>query len=128
MDRDDRSFCVAVVADELVNEGAAGFDVLGVLDRAGWGVIVLPPAWYEDAVAAPLLDQVAEHLHEFARHGYAIALVGERAGLADALAGAGIALPDSIVPREASQLEAALAARAADLAPRDAAGVQRAAS
>lgn len=126
MDRDVRSFCVALVADELVNDGAAGFDVLAALDAAGWGVIALPPAWYPPSVAAPLLEQVAEHVQEFTRHGYAVALIGGRPGLGEALAEAGLALPESIVPRDAAELHAALAHRAAGVAPSDAAAAQRA--
>ncbi len=125
MEPDVRSFCVALVADELVNDDAAGFDVLGVLDRAGWGVIALPPAWYPAAVAAPLLEQIAEHVHEFTRHGYAIALVGRRAGLESALTGAGLTMPESIAPGDPAELEAALTTRAAGRAPDDAAAAQR---
>ncbi len=128
MERDVRSFCVALVADELVNDSAAGFDALDVLDRAGWGVIALPPAWYPESVAAPLLEQIAEHIHEFTSHGYAVALVGRRAGLEAALTSVGLTMPESIVPGDPAELEAALAARAAGRAPDDAAAAQRAGS
>ncbi len=125
MERDVRSFCVALVADELINDDAAGFDVLGVLDRADWGVIALPPSWYPEPVAAPLLEQIAEHVDEFARHGYAVALIGRRSGLEAALAGAGLTMPESIAAGDPAALAAALAARAADRAPHDAAAAQR---
>jgi hypothetical protein len=125
MEYDDRGFCVAVVADEVVNEGSAGFDVLGVLDRAGWGVIALPPRWYGPELAGPLLDQVAEHVQEFDRHGYALVLIGERDGLSDALSTLGLAVPERIDARDAEQLAAALRERAATVAPRDAAAQQR---
>src|SRR5204863_8008189 len=52
MQQDERGFRIAVVADDLVN--SAGFDVLKVLERAGWGAIVLPPTWYPDEVLAEL--------------------------------------------------------------------------
>jgi hypothetical protein len=126
MEYDDRGFCVAVVADELVNERSAGFDVLAVLDRAGWGVITLPAAWYGQDIAAPLLAQVAEHVEEFDRHGYAVVLIGDRAGLSEALATVGIAVPERIEAHDAQQLASVLAERAKAIAPRDAAAHQRA--
>ncbi|MGI8715092.1 MAG: hypothetical protein ACR2NR_18290 [Solirubrobacteraceae bacterium] len=125
MEYDDRGFCVAVVADELINQGSAGFDVLRVLDRAGWGVITLPPAWYGPELAAPLLEQAAEHIQEFDRHGYAVVLIGERAGLGDALATVGIAVPERIEARDAEQLATVLGERAGVVKPRDAAAEQR---
>jgi hypothetical protein len=110
-DIDLRGFRVAVVADELVNPAPGAFDALAVLEPAGWGVIQLPPSWYPDDVAAPLLEQVAEHVEEFARHGYDVVLVGARQGLAEALAAVGTALPEAIEPGSAADLEAFLAAR-----------------
>jgi hypothetical protein len=122
---DLRGFRVALVADDLINGDRAGFDVLGALDEAGWGVMLLPPAWYPDAAAGPLLDAVADQVHEYDRHGYAIALVGERAGLAAALAGAGVAVPAPVPARTAAELRVGLAAVASTLAPHDAAAAQR---
>jgi hypothetical protein len=109
--QDARGFRVAVIADELVNPGAGGLDALAVLEREGWGVIQLPPAWYPDHVALPLLEQVAEQVEEFTRHGYAAVLVGAREGLAEALAAAGARLPDAIEPDSADELRAFLSAR-----------------
>lgn len=111
MEGDERGFRVAVVADEFVNPAAGGLDALAVMERAGWGVVQLPPAWYPDDVAAGLLEQVAEHVEEFARHGYDVVLVGARQGLAEALAVAGAALPETIEPGSEAELEAFLAAR-----------------
>jgi hypothetical protein len=124
-DVDLRGFRVALVADELINEDAAGFDVLGALDEAGWGVVLLPPAWYPDAAAGPLLDAIADQVHEYGRHGYAVALIGERAGLDAALARVGLTVPAALRPATASELQAELAAVASALAPRDAAAAQR---
>ena len=123
-DIDLRGFRVALVADELINEEGAGFDVLSELDEAGWGVVLLPPAWYPDAAAVPLLDAVADQVHEYGRHGYTIALVGDRAGLDGALARAGARPPGRVrsSPRPSS---AGLAAVTSALAPRDAAAAQR---
>jgi hypothetical protein len=124
-DIDLRGFRVALVADELINGDGAGFDVLKALDEAGWGVMLLPPAWYPDAAAGPLLDAVADQVHEYHRHGYAVALIGERAGLDRALTRAGLTVPASLRPDTASELRAELTAVASALAPGDAAAVQR---
>ena len=99
------------MAAELVNPGPGGLDALAVLEAEGWGAIQLPAAWYPDDVAAPLLEQVAEQAQEFAAHGYDLVLVGERAGLAEALAALGVAPPDAIAPRDAAVLQAFLASR-----------------
>ena len=111
MDSDERSFRMALVADELVNPAPGGLDVLAVLQRAGWGAIQLPPRWYPDDVATQLLAQVAEHVDEFARHGYELVVVGARAGLAEAFGAIGVALPDTILPETAPELQAFLSAR-----------------
>jgi hypothetical protein len=110
VDEDERGFRVALVADEYVNPAPGGLDALAVLESAGWGAIQLPPPWYPDDVAVPLLDQVAEHVDEFARHGYDVVLVGARAGLAQALERTGRALPDAIDPASAAELQAFLTA------------------
>ena len=99
------------MAAELLNPGPGGLDALAVLEAEGWGAIQLPAAWYPDDVAAPLLEQVAEQAQEFAAHGYDLVLVGERAGLAEALAALGVAPPEAIAPRDAGELQAFLAAR-----------------
>jgi hypothetical protein len=118
MDGDERSFRVALVAAELVNPPPGGLDALAVLERAGWGVMALPAGWYPDDVAAPLLDQVAEQVDEFARHGYDVVLIGARAGLDEALAGIGRERPPALeAPRDAPELEAFLHA-SATAAPR----------
>jgi hypothetical protein len=109
--RDLRGFRIAVVADDLVNPAPGAIDALAVLEPAGWGVIQLPPTWYPEDVAAPLLEQVAEHVEEFARHGYDMVLVGARPGLAEALAAVGAAVPETIEPESAAELEAFLAVR-----------------
>jgi hypothetical protein len=111
VDEDRRGYRVALVADELVNPAPGGLDALAELERAGWGAIQLPPLWYPDDVAAQLLDQVAEHVEEFVRHGYDVVLVGSRAGLAEALGAIGEALPDAIAPRTTDELQSFLAAR-----------------
>jgi hypothetical protein len=116
MQGDERGFRIALVASELVNPADGGVDALAVLAEAGWGVVQLPPAWYPDDVAAPLLEQVAEEIDEFARHGYDVVLVGARAGVAEALARLGVALPPAIVPADTAALHAFLASRPAPAA------------
>jgi hypothetical protein len=124
-DIDLRGFRVALVADELINEDGMSFDVLAALDEAGWGVVLLPPAWYPDATAGPLLDAIADQLHEYHRHGYAVALVGRREGLDAALERAGVPVPAAVPATSASELQTGLAAVASALAPHDAAAAQR---
>lgn len=118
MEGDLRSFRVALVASELVNPAAGGVDALAVFEQEGWGAMQLPAADYPDEVAAPLLDQVAEQTEEFARHGYTLALVGNRAGLEQALERYGLAVPPAIEPAAADQLRAFLAATSRPSTPR----------
>jgi hypothetical protein len=106
---DARGYRVALIADELVNPAEGGIDGLAELERAGWGAVQLPAAAYPDAVARPLLEQAAEQAEEFARHGYAIAVVGRRHGLAKALAAYGMRDLPAITPRSADELRAFLA-------------------
>ncbi|MDX6628279.1 MAG: hypothetical protein QOH00_525 [Gaiellales bacterium] len=94
---------MAVCADVLVNPEPGGLDALAVCERAGFGVMQLPAAWYPDEVAAGWIEQVAEQLDEYLRHGYAVVLV-TRAGDADA-------------PRQRAALAAALAAIGHELPP-----------
>jgi hypothetical protein len=111
VDVDERGFRIALVADELVNPTADGTDALEVLREEDWGVIQLPPAWYPAEVAAPLLEQIAEHVEEFTRHGYQLVLIGTRPGLEDALRQATLELPDAVHPKSADELRAFLQSR-----------------
>jgi hypothetical protein len=111
VDVDQRGFRIALVADELVNPAAGGTDALEVLREEEWGVIQLPPAWYPKDVAAPMLEQIAEHVEEFSRHGYQLVLVGARPGLEDALRHARLELPDAVQPQSVDELRAFLQAQ-----------------
>jgi hypothetical protein len=104
MKPDERSFRIMLVADGYVNPPPRGLDAVAVAAQTGWGVMQLPADDYPAAVAGPLLAEVAEQVEEFSRHGYGFVLVGERAGLAEALAGVGVPVPDGISPRTPAQL------------------------
>ena len=119
MKPDERSFRIMVVADRYVNPPSDGLDAVAVAAQTGWGVMQLPADDYPPEVAKPLLAEVAEQMEEFARHGYGFVLVGERAGLAEALATVGVPLPDAISPGTAAQLAEFLAGRPAPRANRD---------
>jgi hypothetical protein len=110
---DQRSFRIAVLADQYVNPAPGGLDGVAVAAQAGWGVMQLPATDYPDPLAARILATVAEQLAEFGRHGYDIVLVGERDGLAVALATADQPTPDQITPSGAAELRDFLAARPA---------------
>lgn len=109
--RDARSYRIALVADCYVNPAPGQLDGLAVLAAAGWGVMQLPADDYPAEVAQQLLAGIAEQVEEFSRHGYTFVLVGERDGLAAALAQAGLAVPDRITPASADELAAFLALR-----------------
>jgi hypothetical protein len=113
MKPDERSFRIMLAADRYVNPPPDGLDAVAVAAQAGWGVMHLPADDYPPEVAGPLLAEVAEQMEEFSRHGYAFVLVGERAGLPEALARAGIPLPAGITPQTPAQLAAFLDGRPA---------------
>ena len=104
MKPDEWSFRIALVADRYVNPPPGGPDAVAVAEQAGWGVMQLPPDDYPAEVAGPLLAEVAEQVEEFSRHGYAFVLVGGCPGLAEALARAGVAVPDQITPATGVEL------------------------
>lgn len=72
-DSDPRSYRVAVVADSLL---AAS---LPALRSEGYGVVQLPPASLDARTVEAWLEQVAEHVAEFARTGYDVVLIDDGA-------------------------------------------------
>jgi hypothetical protein len=109
--RDERSYRVALVADAYVNPQRGGVDGLAVLAAAGWGVMQLPADDYPAEVAGQVLAGIAEQVEEFARHGYALVLIGDRDGLCGALAAAGLGMPVRADPASAAELRDFLAAQ-----------------
>lgn len=91
MSEDPRGRRVAVVADSRLEA------LLPELEARGYGAIQLPPAGLEPEVVSAWLEQVAEHVAEFSRHGYEIVLAGDGTNeteLHEKLAGLGVgALP-----------------------------------
>jgi hypothetical protein len=108
---DERSFRIALAADRYMNPPPGGLDGLAVLADAGWGVIQLPAHDYPAEVARRVLAEVAEQVAEFSNHGYEIVVVGDSGSLADALAAAGVPLPDQVVPASPAELRAFLDGR-----------------
>jgi hypothetical protein len=103
MSSDPRSRRIAVVADSLLDE------LLPQLQADGFGTIQLPPEGLEPALAADWIEQVAEHVAEFARNDYEVVLAGDGrgdAGLREALAALGVGpLPQyAIQPPSTSRL------------------------
>jgi hypothetical protein len=118
MQTDERSFRIAVVPSELVNDGVVEFDVLQVLEQAGWGAIVLPPTWYPPELTSDLLTQFAEHIEEFVRHGYDVVCVDSCEALSAPLAELGVAMPDTAPATASDELSEFLLSRAAPRARR----------
>jgi hypothetical protein len=119
MKPDARSFRIALVADAYVNPPPEGLDAVAVAAQKGWGVMQLPADDYPPEVAEPLLAEVAEQMEEFSRHGYGFVLVGERAGLPEALAKVDLPVPDGISPGTPEQLAEFLDGRPAPRAAWD---------
>ncbi len=68
---DARAERIAVVADSLL---AGNLSELGT---AGYGVMQLPPATLDDSTAREWVEQTAEQITEYLRHGYTVCLLGD---------------------------------------------------
>ena len=117
-DVDLRSYRIALLADRYVNPPAGGWDAIPVLLECGWGLMQLPSEAYGAETADLMLEQVAEQAEEFARRGYALALIGSHPRLGRALGAAGVSMPDRIDPKSAEELRAFLLQRPAPAAAR----------
>ena len=75
MSADARGWRVALLPDALINPRDPAChalpDVLAVLERAGYGLLQLPPPGHR-LLLAVIADQVAEYAH----HGYAVVALG----------------------------------------------------
>jgi hypothetical protein len=83
--QDVRGWRMALLADALVNPSEAARaalpNVLTVLEKAGYGLLQLPPPGEHPLLLAVIADQVAEYAH----HGYAVVAVGLRGVVGDGL-------------------------------------------
>jgi hypothetical protein len=68
---DPRGRRIAVVADSRLEA------LLPELQAGGFGTIQLPPADLEPEVTSLWIEQVAEHVAEFARNDYEVVLAGD---------------------------------------------------
>lgn len=76
---DPRAYRVALVADAVVNDDAAGFDALAMLDAANWGIVVLPPVDFPSSTLPGIVEYVVDDLCDYAREGYRVAIIGSSA-------------------------------------------------
>ena len=73
---DPRGSRVALLADAVANEGAGGFDALGALESAEFGVIILPPSDFVVSTIDRIVEYVVDDLADYPRNGYRIVAVG----------------------------------------------------
>ena len=76
---DPRAYRVALIADAVVNDEAAGFDALGMLDAADWGIVVLPPSDFPSTTLPSIVEYVVDDLCDYSREGYRVVIVGSSA-------------------------------------------------
>ena len=73
---DPRAYRVALLADAVANEGAAGFDVLAMLDEAQFGVVILPPADFTVRTIEGIVEYTIDDLVDYRNSGYRVVIVG----------------------------------------------------
>jgi hypothetical protein len=115
--RDARGFRVALISDDLVNPGTDGLDGLAVLEAEGWGAIQLPPDSSSRTVSTALLEHIAEQVEEFLRNGYEVVVIGDHAGLEQALGARGIPPLPHARPASTDDIRAFLQGRSAPRSP-----------
>ncbi len=76
---DPRAYRVALVADALVNEQHARFDVLAMLEAADFGVVVLPPSDFAISTIAGIVEYVIDDLVDYRSNGYRVVVIGTSA-------------------------------------------------
>jgi hypothetical protein len=69
--RDGRSLRIAIVSDDIINArpGSEADRLLLGLHAQGWGIVALPPAALPDEPARAWLENIADMVGEFTRHG-----------------------------------------------------------
>jgi hypothetical protein len=69
--RDGRSLRIAIVSDDIINArpGTEGDRLLIGLNAQGWGIVALPPSSVPDEPAHAWLENIADMVGEFTRHG-----------------------------------------------------------
>lgn len=72
---DPRGYRVALIADAVVNGGAARFDAVAILQANHYGMIVLPPDDFDVPTIASIVEYVVDDLAEYAAQGYRVVIV-----------------------------------------------------
>ncbi|MCX6519341.1 MAG: hypothetical protein NTZ21_01600 [Actinobacteria bacterium] len=73
---DPRGYRVALVADAIVNEGAAEYDVVSALEAATFGMIVPPPSEFTLRTIASTMEYIVDDLADYAKQGYRVVVIG----------------------------------------------------
>lgn len=74
---DPRAYRVALLADAIANDGAAGgFDALAMLEAAEFGVVVLPPADFSIGTIESIVEYATDDLVDYRNTGYRVVVVG----------------------------------------------------
>ena len=73
---DPRGYRVALVADAIVNEGAAAYDVVSALEAATFGMVVPPPSEFALRTIASTMEYIVDDLADYARQGYRVVVIG----------------------------------------------------
>ena len=76
---DPRAYRVALVADAIVNEQHARFDVVAMLEAADFGVVVLPPSDFAISTIAGIVEYVVDDLLDYRSNGYRVVIIGTSA-------------------------------------------------
>lgn len=73
---DPRAYRVALLADSVANEDNPLFDVLGMLDAADFGVVVLPPSDFVISTISSIVEYVVDDLVDYRSNGYRVVVIG----------------------------------------------------
>lgn len=73
---DPRAYRVALVADAVINDGAAAFDAMAALEAHQFGIIVLPPSDFTVNSIGSIVEYVVDDLTDYERNGYRVVEIG----------------------------------------------------